>query len=163
MSLISLSFWAIICSSESRCCVAATSAFLTASWLQLAIANAPMARINSFFIPYLFIQYFLFRFITSGEDNHYLAFGFFLLEMGYHLFERTSNTLLVDLGDLAADADLTVAAIGLCKLLEGLHQTDPRLSATRASSGALSSVAGSLRKQSDCRAGRSTPKPAQRP
>ena len=59
--------------------------------------------------------------IVSSQDDHNLTLGLVLLEMGYHLFQRATYTLLVYLGYLAAHAYLAIATVGLGKLLQRFY------------------------------------------
>ena len=62
MSLISLSFWAIIWFSESRCCTSAKSAF-GFSCLQATMAAIHKPNNNIFFISSIFFKFFTCSFI----------------------------------------------------------------------------------------------------
>ena len=67
------------------------------------------------------IFFILFLLFCSSQHNDNLALGFLRLKMGYHLSQRATNTLLMNLGNLTAYTHLTVSAIGLDKLLQRLH------------------------------------------
>ena len=56
------------------------------------------------------------------DDNHDFSFNVFLAEIVYHLGQCSTDVLLVDFGEFARHAYLTVGAHHFHELLQGLYQ-----------------------------------------
>ena len=64
---------------------------------------------------------------SASHDDDELASWLVLSKVGYGLGQRTTHAFLVYLGDLTADADLTLRAKHLAELLQRLEHTVGRL------------------------------------
>ena len=79
------------------------------------------------FVSGSFFPFTFFLFLPSAHHDNNLALGCFCREVGNHFLQRSTHALLMDLRDFPADADLSVCAEHLRKLLERFQQSVGRL------------------------------------